>query len=218
VGSRLTLRDGQGRPVEDQRVTMGTPINPATTNNFASDDDAVDFTASAFTITTEPAGTPAPTSAWVNFEITTTVPVNFLTFEMSISAEPGATGLTSVYVDGARSGRIDQALVLPGMRPYSFPTSGELAPGNHIVSFRLDPHNTAGTTITVRNLATGFGEFVPAGCAADFDQDGDFDSDDVVGFFAAWDAGESGADADSDGDTDSDDIVEFFEKWEQGSC
>ncbi len=51
-----------------------------------------------------------------------------------------------------------------------------------------------------------------------FDRDGDFDSDDVVGFFAAWDNGETGADADDDGDVDSDDVIEFFTKWDQGSC
>lgn len=55
-------------------------------------------------------------------------------------------------------------------------------------------------------------------CAADFDGDGDFDSDDIVRFFANWEAGDNCADADNDGDADSDDVIEFFSKWDGGSC
>lgn len=52
--------------------------------------------------------------------------------------------------------------------------------------------------------------------AADTDLDGDTDSDDVLVFFAAWEAGEEGGDFDLDGDADSDDIIEFFTAWENG--
>jgi len=55
-------------------------------------------------------------------------------------------------------------------------------------------------------------------CAADYDGDGDFDSDDVVFYFMAFDTSEACADADGDGDVDSDDVIEFFNKWEAGSC
>ena len=53
-------------------------------------------------------------------------------------------------------------------------------------------------------------------CAGDGDCDGDSDSDDIVVFFAAWDAGESRGDIDGDGDADSDDIVIFFAAWDSG--
>ena len=53
-------------------------------------------------------------------------------------------------------------------------------------------------------------------CVGDADCDADTDSDDVVTFFTAWDAGESGGDADGDGDTDSDDIIVFFAAWDAG--
>jgi len=56
----------------------------------------------------------------------------------------------------------------------------------------------------------------PACCVGDADGDGDTDSDDVVVFFAAWDAGEAGGDTDGDGDTDSDDIIVFFNSWDSG--
>jgi len=53
-------------------------------------------------------------------------------------------------------------------------------------------------------------------CVADSDCDSDTDSDDVLGFFTAFDAGDNAADADGDGDTDSDDVIVFFESWESG--
>jgi len=53
-------------------------------------------------------------------------------------------------------------------------------------------------------------------CVGDFDGDNDTDSDDVLGFFTAFDAGDNAADADGDGDTDSDDVIVFFESWESG--
>lgn len=56
------------------------------------------------------------------------------------------------------------------------------------------------------------------GCAADFDNDEDFDSDDIAAFFGEWDQGNECGDADRDGDTDSDDITVFFNAWDAGSC
>lgn len=51
-------------------------------------------------------------------------------------------------------------------------------------------------------------------CPADWDQDQDVDSDDVIVFFADWEAGI--ADVDDDDDADSDDIVLFFGRWDSG--
>lgn len=51
-------------------------------------------------------------------------------------------------------------------------------------------------------------------CPADWDADGDTDSDDIVAFFAAWELGEG--DVDGDDDSDSDDVVRFFGRWEGG--
>ena len=54
----------------------------------------------------------------------------------------------------------------------------------------------------------------PTVCPADWDLDGDADSDDIVAFFADWENGD--ADVDGDGDSDSDDIVVFFASWDSG--
>ncbi len=53
-------------------------------------------------------------------------------------------------------------------------------------------------------------------CVSDFDGDSDTDSDDVIGFFVAWEQGDEMADVDADGDTDSDDVIVFFTAWDGG--
>lgn len=54
----------------------------------------------------------------------------------------------------------------------------------------------------------------PPGCPADWDNDGDADSDDIIVFFADWEMGD--ADVDGDQDADSDDVIAFFASWEGG--
>ncbi len=53
-------------------------------------------------------------------------------------------------------------------------------------------------------------------CAADRDCDFDVDSDDVIAFFGAWDAGDLAGDFNGDGGVDSDDIIGFFAAWDAG--
>jgi hypothetical protein len=179
---------------------------------------AVQASANTLTMTTQPPGTPAPAPAWVNFLITTDMPTNFVAFDMAFAANTGAAGLVTLYVDGAERGVVDESNALPDSQPYSMQTVGDLAPGQHVIAFRLDPQNTVATTITVQNLATGFGEFVPVPCAADFNQDGGIDGADVGDFFAAWEGGAVEADVNQDGGVDGADVGYFFERWEAGGC
>jgi hypothetical protein len=53
-------------------------------------------------------------------------------------------------------------------------------------------------------------------CAADINADGGVDGDDVITFFAAWDAGQSLGDFNGDGGVDGDDVIEFFARWDAG--
>lgn len=53
-------------------------------------------------------------------------------------------------------------------------------------------------------------------CLADFDLDGDVDSDDTINFFTAWDAAEISADIDRSGGVDGEDVILFFERWDRG--
>jgi len=62
------------------------------------------------------------------------------------------------------------------------------------------------------------GAIVTTPCAADFNNDGGVDGDDVVSFFRAWENGQSSADVNLDGGVDGDDISSFFRLWEAGGC
>ncbi len=56
----------------------------------------------------------------------------------------------------------------------------------------------------------------PACCPADYNDDGGVDGDDVIEFFADWDAGLSRADYSGDDAVDGDDVIEFFADWDTG--
>jgi hypothetical protein len=53
-------------------------------------------------------------------------------------------------------------------------------------------------------------------CLGDFDCNGSPDGDDVIAFFASWDAGGEPSDVDGSGNVDGDDVVVFFERWDSG--
>lgn len=53
-------------------------------------------------------------------------------------------------------------------------------------------------------------------CPADYNTDAGVDSDDVIAYFADWDAGSDEADFDNANGVDSDDIIAFFTAWDQG--
>ncbi len=57
-----------------------------------------------------------------------------------------------------------------------------------------------------------------AGCPSDYDNSGGSDGDDIIAFFADWDAGEPCSDVDESGGTDSDDVILFFARWDAGGC
>lgn len=57
-----------------------------------------------------------------------------------------------------------------------------------------------------------------AGCPSDYDNSGGSDGDDIIAFFADWDAGAQCADVDLSGGTDSDDVILFFSRWDAGGC
>jgi len=54
----------------------------------------------------------------------------------------------------------------------------------------------------------------PPGCSADWNNDGGVDGDDIIAYFADWDANQ--ADYDGSGGTDGDDVIAFFADWDAG--
>jgi hypothetical protein len=53
-------------------------------------------------------------------------------------------------------------------------------------------------------------------CLGDFNCDNAIDGDDVIGFFASWDAGLIEGDVSGDGSVDGDDVIAFFGAWDVG--
>jgi hypothetical protein len=67
---------------------------------------------------------------------------------------------------------------------------------------------SAAATVTINNC--------PPPCPADFNGDSGVDGDDVIAFFAAWDAAAIAADINGDGGVDGDDVIYFFSRWDAG--
>jgi subtilisin-like proprotein convertase family protein len=89
----------------------------------------------------------------------------------------------------------------------------------------LEVTDNAGLDIgTIDSLSIQFGNFNSAcgggcpACAADFNEDGGVDGQDVEAFFTVWETGEACGDVNEDGGVDGGDIEFFFTLWEQGGC
>ncbi|MBX3382956.1 MAG: hypothetical protein KF864_05550 [Phycisphaeraceae bacterium] len=55
-------------------------------------------------------------------------------------------------------------------------------------------------------------------CAADFNEDGGVDGQDIEAFYAMWQIGDDTADVNQDGGVDGQDVEAFFTLWEAGGC
>ena len=55
-----------------------------------------------------------------------------------------------------------------------------------------------------------------AGCVADFNGDGDVNTNDVLSFLNAWNAGDGSADINGDGDVNTNDVLAFLNLWNAG--
>jgi hypothetical protein len=94
--------------------------------------------------------------------------------------------------------------------------------------------STTATSVAASTIASGsskFIQYVPGadncagpscawqadGCFADYNNDGNgIDGDDVIAFFAAWDANSECADVDGANGVDGDDVIAFFNAWDAG--
>ena len=56
------------------------------------------------------------------------------------------------------------------------------------------------------------------GCFPDYNAENGIDGDDVIAFFADWDANSDCADVDGSGGVDGDDVIVFVGAWDAGSC
>lgn len=98
-----------------------------------------------------------PTSfVWLAAFVTDTNAVNFVSFDADFTSGAGAEGLLSVYWDTNTIGSIDERVVLPGLRQYSFMFPNATDHSTHMLGFRLDTFSDAPSTVTVTNVSTGF--------------------------------------------------------------
>jgi hypothetical protein len=56
----------------------------------------------------------------------------------------------------------------------------------------------------------------PLGCPADFNGDGDVNTEDVIAFLNAWNHGDPRTDSNGDGHIDSQDVIAFLNGWNAG--
>jgi pimeloyl-ACP methyl ester carboxylesterase len=205
----LVTADERGGDDDDSvwEVRNDPPMNlPSLTSNVSAP-EAVVITGGAFSATTTPAGAPEPAPAWANFQITTTQPVNFIKFDLAFTSNPTSAGLVTLYVNGIERGKVDEPFALPGINTYAMPTPGELAPGQHVFSFRLDPFSPSVSSIVVSNVSTGWAGFVPAPCEGDANDDGAVGFADVTAALTNW--GFSYPDSTGPGDANHDGVVNF---------
>ena len=96
--------------------------------------------------------------------------------------------------------------------PLGLPTilpPGETA--NVVLSLVLD---RVATGLVGQLALTATGE--PAACPGDFNRDGTVNTQDVLAFLNAWNAGEIRADANRDGEIDTRDVLAFLNQWTAG--
>jgi hypothetical protein len=208
-------RDGLHILDVDYVVRNDPPFDLNLTPSFRNSLEAVQIIDGVLTMTSQAPGEPEQAPAWINFEVTTTLPINFIECDMEFLSAAGAAGLLTVHVDGTKCGTVDEPYTLPGSAPYRFPTPGDLAPGQHIVSFRLDSHADVASTVRIANVASGLGEFV-ASCRADFNNDGQADFFDYLDFAQAFSEDDAAADFDGNGQVDFFDYLDFVAAFDTG--
>ena len=142
---------------------------------------------------------------------------------------PGGTSLTAVVAGSSPmtfEWQVEDTLVPGGWLTISEGTNLLLSGGQFYASGAQTPELEVSSVqlaeLRVRLLATnGCGGVTSEAalltvCPSDYNCDGGVDGDDVIAFFADWDAGLIGADMTGDGGVDGDDVIEFFGRWDAG--
>lgn len=88
--------------------------------------------------------------AWVATVVSSTNPVNSVSFDTQFTSTNGAQGLLSVYWDDQIIGSIDERVVTTNHYSFRFPNA--VANSEHILGFRLDPFTNIQSIVTVTNI------------------------------------------------------------------
>ena len=88
--------------------------------------------------------------AWLATVVSSTNPVNVISFDNQFSSTNGAQGLLSVLWDDQVIGSIDERIV--NTNHYTFRFQNAIANSSHILGFRLDPFTNIQSVVTVTNI------------------------------------------------------------------
>lgn len=89
--------------------------------------------------------------AWLATVVTSTNPVNVVTFDANFTSGTGAQGLLTILWDDQVIGSVDERIVNTNYYSFRFPNAA--ANSSHILGFRLDPFTNIQSMITVTNVA-----------------------------------------------------------------
>ncbi|MFZ4574691.1 MAG: GC-type dockerin domain-anchored protein [Phycisphaerales bacterium] len=187
----------------------GQGTNPASLGEADVDNGSTVLTSTAFSAT----GITNPTIAyWRWYDNSRGGAPASDVFTVELSSDNGATWITASTIGPATQnvgGWIFQAIPVssvPGLAATANMrirfTASDVGTGS-VVEAAIDDFSVIGLTCTNT-------------CPADYNGDTGVDGDDVIAYFADWDAGLIGADFNGDGGVDGDDVIAFFARWDSG--
>jgi hypothetical protein len=149
VGNDPVVLGGGSSGTTDIVVRRDTVLNVLDQLRASSGTGTVNVAGTGFSMLT---GSPV----WMTTLVETDDTVNFLTFEVDFTSDPGAEGLLAVFWENELLGLIDERYVLDGMQEYTMFLPGNFEPGAYALSFRLDPYTAIDSSVLIDNVATGF--------------------------------------------------------------
>lgn len=90
---------------------------------------------------------------WMSQLIEVTEPINFLQFNYAFNSD--AEGVLSVFFDGQLIYRVDERYTMDTLNSTGSISLGEILPGQHTLSLRLDPFTEEQSIVEISNVQTG---------------------------------------------------------------
>ncbi|MCX6752002.1 MAG: SUMF1/EgtB/PvdO family nonheme iron enzyme [Candidatus Nomurabacteria bacterium] len=149
--------------------SMSLPVNFSQTPSVTSDTGSIENYGSFLilsstsssqlrsskTLTTNVSDT-SPTPAWLATVLNITDKINSVSFDAEFESAERAEGILSVYWDTNAIGTIDERVVVPGFRHYTYSIPLTVTNGTHTLGFRLDSFTDVISSVIVTNVALSF--------------------------------------------------------------
>jgi hypothetical protein len=92
---------------------------------------------------------------WIEVPISTTQDFNLLQFDYEFLSTAGAQGILTVFVDNQLVYKIDERITDPGLNTTQEILVGNLSPGLHTISFRVDPFTAVQSVARISSIQFG---------------------------------------------------------------